>query len=226
MSDDTRLEFSEMLGRRVRMGSWEDQKISTYRKIREAIAEGRWEDASELADYFTDEANVCFSLYRQWVSQLQSFLRSKGVSKEELEEIDRNIRAKLTLPDGSPWNPHRHWDRYKSEQRQLLAHLHRQEADGALDALEVMKETWRQCHDRDVDHIYGLMSAVQDRYRASGIAEMYEQLLMPLFAWRYGKFDIDQHPWDEALETLMLVACESMRGTPRRTGADRRLRAD
>ena len=50
---------------------------------------------------------------------------------------------------------------------------------------------------------------------------MYDRVLLPLFAWRYEKFDIDKHPWDEALETLMLVACEAMRGHlvgPERTG--------
>ena len=41
---------------------------------------------------------------------------------------------------------------------------------------------------------------------------MYDRVLLPLFAWRYEKFDIDKHPWDEALETLMYVAIEAMRG--------------
>jgi hypothetical protein len=46
-------------------------------------------------------------------------------------------------------------------------------------------------------------------------------VLLPLFVWRYEKFDIDKYPWDEALEVLMLVACEAMRGHlvgPERTG--------
>ena len=50
---------------------------------------------------------------------------------------------------------------------------------------------------------------------------MYDRVLLPLFVWRYEKFDIDKHPWDQALETLMLVACEAMRGHlvgPERTG--------
>ncbi len=61
----TRIAFMEALGRRVRMGSWEDQKISTYRKIQEALEEARWDDAAQLGSYFVDEANVCFTLYRQ-----------------------------------------------------------------------------------------------------------------------------------------------------------------
>ena len=83
-----------------------------------------------------------------------------------------------------------------------------------------MKETWRQTHDRDVDHTYGLMSAIQERHGAQGIADMYQRCW---FRCSHGghKFDIDQHPWDEGLETLMLVACEAMRGHlvgPERTG--------
>ena len=34
---ETTIAFTELLGRRVRMGPWEDQKISTYRKIIDAI---------------------------------------------------------------------------------------------------------------------------------------------------------------------------------------------
>ena len=85
----------------------------------------------------------------------------------------------------------------------------------------VAKETWRRCHDRDVDHVYGLMSLVKEQLGEQAIRDMYDVVLLPLFAWRYAKFDIDKHPWDEALEVLMLVACEAMRGHlvgPERTG--------
>jgi len=221
VTTETRIEFSEVLGRRVRLGSWEDQRISTYRKIREAIAQERWDDAAELTDFFLDEADIIFSFYRQWLNDLKGFLESNGVLPGDLSAIDAEIQAKLDLPDGTPWNPHRHKDRYTREHRQLLARLHREEADAAIAMLDQMKETWRQTHDRDVDHVYGLMSQVQDRLGSPGIAEMYQLLLIPLFAWRYEKFDIDKYPWDEGLETLMLVACEAMRGHlvgPERTG--------
>lgn len=217
----TTIEFSEILGRRVRLGSWEDQKISTYRKIAGAIEQGEWDFAADLVDYFTDEAQVCFSLYRQWLNDLRRFLLDSGTPAAEVSAVDADVRSKLTLPDGREWNPHRHWDEYRARQRDLLAAIYRQQPAEGFEALATMKETWRQTHDRDVDHTYGLMSAIQERYGAQGIADMYQRVLIPLFAWRYGKFDIDQHPWDEGLETLMLVACEAMRGHlvgPERTG--------
>src|SRR6186997_2204806 len=70
----TTIEFTELLGRRVRMGPWEDQKISTYRKILEAFDEGRWDEAAELEAYFVDEASVCFAIYRQWIPDVRGYL--------------------------------------------------------------------------------------------------------------------------------------------------------
>jgi hypothetical protein len=87
--------------------------------------------------------------------------------------------------------------------------------------MDEAKEVWRQTHDRDVDHTYGLMAAVKTRLGEDHIRPMYDVVLLPLFAWRYEKFDIDKHPWDEALETLLYVAIEAMRGHlvgPERTG--------
>ena len=98
---------------------------------------------------------------------------------------------------------------------------YREQAEDAKAKLDIAKETWRQCHDRDVDHTYGLMSLVKEQLGEPAIRDDVRRVLLPLFVWRYEKFDIDKHPWDEALETLMLVACEAMRGHlvgPERTG--------
>jgi hypothetical protein len=87
--------------------------------------------------------------------------------------------------------------------------------------MDEARELWRQTHDRDVDHVYGLMSEVVERHGEEAVRPMYDRVLLPLFAWRYEKFDVDKHPWDEALETLLYVACEAMRGHlcgPERTG--------
>lgn len=218
---DTGITFSEVLGRRVRQGRWEDLAVSTYRRLREGLEEGDPDAVAELAEYFVEEAQVCFSLYRQWVRDLRTFLVGKGVPEAELAEVDAAVVERLRLPDGTAWDPHRVWDAVQADRRALVAAAYRGDGDAATRALERMKENWRRCHDRDVDHTYGLMSAVQDRFGAAGIAEMYERLLLPLFAWRYQKFDVDRHPWDEGLETLLLVACEAMRGHlvgPERTG--------
>ena len=218
---NTTIAFSDLLGRRVRMGSWEDQKISTYRKIKEAIEERRWDDAARLADYFVDEANVCFSLYRQWLADLNAFLRENGVQEHELDDVNASIVEKLALPDGTAWQPRRRWDEFLTQVQEFVALVYRERADEALAKLDELKETWRQTHDRDVDHTYGLMHEIVTRLGEGAIGAMWEKVLLPLFVWRYEKFDIDKHPWDEGLEVLMLVACEAMRGHlvgPERTG--------
>ncbi|MEJ7749044.1 MAG: hypothetical protein WKF56_07055, partial [Candidatus Limnocylindrales bacterium] len=218
---ETRIAFTELLGRRVRMGPWEDQKVSTYRKIVEALDGARWDEAATLGSYFVDEANVCFTLYRQWIGDLNGYLREKGVDESLVTARNDQAIAVATLPDGSPWQPRRHWDRFLAEVQDFTAATYRERADEARRRLDVMKETWRQCHDRDVDHTYALMSLVKEQLGEPAIRDMYDRVLLPLFVWRYEKFDVDKYPWDESLEILMLVACEAMRGHlvgPERTG--------
>jgi hypothetical protein len=217
----TTIAFSEALGRRIRMGSWEEQRISTYSKIGEAIDAGERDLAAQLVGYFVEEASVCFGIYRQWIPDLNAFLASNGVPKEEIEAANARIVATLTLPDGSPWDVRAQWHLVNERREELVALIHRGQAAEAHAKLDELKETWRRCHDRDVDHTYGLMSEIVGRLGEASLGRMWEQVLMPLFAWRYEKFDIDKYPWDEGLEVLMLVACEAMRGHlsgPERTG--------
>ena len=75
---ETQIAFTELLGRRVRLGTWEDQKVSTFRKINEALNERNWDSAAQLESYFIDEANVCFTLYRQWIGDLTGYLREES----------------------------------------------------------------------------------------------------------------------------------------------------
>ncbi len=218
---ETGVAFSDALGRRIRMGSWDELKVSTYRRIHEAIDAERWDDAAELTHYFVDEANVCFSLYRQWIADLNAFLADRGVAAADLAQVNDGIVAKLSLPDGTPWQPRRRWHEFITQVEATVRLCHQHRGDDAKASADLMKETWRQTHDRDVDHTYGLMSEVTTRFGDAAIADMYQRVLLPLFAWRYEKFDIAKHPWDEGLEVLMLVACEAMRGHlvgPERTG--------
>lgn len=215
------IEYSAMLGRRVRQGVWQDQVISTYTKVQEAIEDERWDDASALANYFVEEAEVCFSLYRQWVPDLQGFLIESGTDSTDISAIDAGIVERLRMPDGGPFERYRLWSRLRDEVEDFVASAHRSEGAAALKQLDVFKETWRQLHDRDVDHTYGLMHEIVTRHGESSIGPMWDRVLSPLFSWRYQKFDISKHPWEQALESLMIVAIEAMRSHlagPERTG--------
>ncbi len=113
------------------------------------------------------------------------------------------------------------WEQFKAEIAEVVAAIgvrgcrHRQGADGCGQGDLAPHPRPRRGQD--------LRLHERDRRRLGddAIPRMYERVLLPLFAWRYEKFDIDKHPWDEGLETLMYVAFEAMRGHlvgPERTG--------
>lgn len=213
--------FSTAIGRRVRLGDWQDQKISTYQKIHDALGAGDAATAGALADYFIDEARVCWVLYRQWIKDLAGYLADCGIDEAALAGITAQIEDAIRLPDGSPFDSDAHWATFNDLIAAVRSAADAGRFDEAAARMDEAKEIWRQTHDRDVDHTYGLMSAVKTRLGEDHIRPMYDRVLLPLFAWRYEKFDIDKHPWDEALETLMYVAIEAMRGHlvgPGRTG--------
>jgi len=219
--DSTSIAFVPAIGRRARTDSWEEQKVSTYRRIREAVDAERWDDAARLTNYFVDEGRVCFGIYRQWIPDLNAFLSENGVSASDLADVNAQIVEKLALPDGGRWDPYEQWDRFLTAVERTVRAANREDREQTLALLDEAKETWRRCHDRDVDHTYGLMSEIVARCGESAIGAMWDRVILPLFSWRYDKFDVDKSSWDAALHTLMLVACEAMRGHlvgPERTG--------
>jgi hypothetical protein len=215
------MEFSQMLGRRARTGDWKEQSIATYTRIGECLDAGQFDDASALADYFVDEAQVCYGLYRQWLPDLCRFLSEHGVSTDDIAEANRRILATLDLPDGRPFIAKRCWTEFLDQVRRFHVLCGAGDTVRARAMLDTFKESWRRIHDRDVDHCYGLMNEVKVRVGEPAVEDMLRSVLLPLFTWRYSKFDIDKHPWDQGLETLLYVACEAMRGHlsgPRRDG--------
>lgn len=174
-----------------------------------------------MADYFVDEAKVCYDLYRQWIQDLNVFLKENGASEEELKTTNERLLALLKLPDGRPFQSSQLWSEFLAKVQLCVKYCDQQEAKKALVILEDLKESWRRIHDRDVDHCYGLMNEVAARLGEHRIRDMYDRVLLPLFTWRYDRFDIDKHPWDEGLQALLYVAIEAMRGHlvgPGRTG--------
>ena len=148
-------------------------------------------------------------------------LLANGVEPPRIDRADAAIVDKLRLPDGTPFDRYEQWDRFKSKVELLVEAIHKEQRELALELLDDAKETWRRLHDRDVDHSYGLMDEIVVRFGEAEIGAMWDRVLMPLFAWRYDKFDISKHEWPEALDNLMLVAIEAMRGHlvgPERTG--------
>jgi hypothetical protein len=211
-SPSANLEFSPVLGRRVRTGDWQDQKISTYDKIRQSIRRGDLVTAGELIDFFIDEADVIYSIFRQLVPDVNEFLLERGFSKDEIREMNASLLAILRLPDGRPFKPRRLWEEFRSQGRELLMLCGAGHGSEVLARLETFKETWRLIQDRDVDYVYGLINAMVKRHGEGVLPEMWDFIIGPLFKTRYAKFDVDQFPWAASLPTNVYLAFEAMRG--------------
>jgi hypothetical protein len=206
------LVFSEVLGRRIRSGDWDDQRVATYDKISSAVGDSDFAAAAALTDFFADEAEVIYGIYRGWVPQLIDFLGDRGVGRDELEELNGNILELLRLPDGRWFNARRLWAEFQRTVRDLVAACGARDSELAFRLLDAMWNQWRQLHDRDVDHIYGLMDAVVARFGEAELAVMWDAIIGDLFSSRYAKFDVTEYPWEDSLWTNLYLVMEAMRG--------------
>ena len=124
------------------------------------------------------------------------FWSENGVSASDLADVNAQIVEKLALlPDGGRWDPYEQWDRFLTAVEKTVRAAHREDREQTLALLDEAKETWRRCHDRDVDHTYGLMSEIVARLGESSIGAMWDRVIVPLFSWRYDKFDVDKSSW-------------------------------
>jgi hypothetical protein len=215
------LGFSQVLGRRVRTGGWTDQKVSTWRKIHDALDKEDYREAAALIDFFTDEADVIYSIFRQLIPDVNEYLLQRGLSKQEIREINTRVLALLRLPDGRPFKPRRLWEEFRDMTRELIVLCGERRTADVRVSMEPWKERWRLIQDRDVDHCYGIINEIVERFGETALAEMWEFIIGPLFKMRYAKFDIGQFPWNDALPLNMYLAFEAMRGHlvgPDRTG--------
>jgi hypothetical protein len=215
------LAFSDALGRTVRTGGWEEQKISTYDKIQSALERRESREAAAFIDFFADEADVIYGFFRQLIPDTNDYLLNLGIDKKEIRDINVKILSLLTLPDGRPFKARRLWEEFRALHREMLLLCGEQRFADAFALLKDYKETWRLVQDRDVDHLYGLINEIVVRYGESALGKMWDFIIGPLFKIRYAKFDIDQFPWEESLKTNVYLAFEAMRGHlvgPGRTG--------
>ena len=204
--------YSELLGRRVRNGDWDDQTVSTLDKMITAIEAGDFTAAAELGDFFVDEAGVVHSIYRDWLPKLIDFIGARGVSEPEVVKINEDILALCRRPDGSPFHARRMWGEFQAKMREFVLICGRADKAAALAQAEEIHKTWVVLHDHDIDHIYGLMDYCVRTWGEEVIRDIWDMMVAGLFTSRYAKFDIKQYSWEESLPTNLYLAMEAMRG--------------
>ena len=124
------------------------------------------------------------------------FLSANGLAEAEIAAANQRILANLDLPDGRPFIAKRCWMELLDEVRDFHFICGRENKKAAMETLDAFKEDWRRVHDRDVDHCYGLLNEVKVRFGEVSVEEALRAIVLPIFTWRYSKFDIDKHPWE------------------------------
>lgn len=200
------------LGREIRAGDWPALARGTYPLLREAIADGRVEEARELARFFVVEAEVCYDIYTQWRSDALRYLADKGLDAailaREITRIDEVVyqrRPALVAARAAAWAE------VQRLRDAVIAAL--PDAEAADAAALRLRDLWRNLHDAEVDYISGLFDIVMRHFDEEGLGEMYHGWLIgDWFEQRYARFDVSKHSWDEAFPLIVYLTFESMHG--------------
>lgn len=72
-----RLEYSEILRRKIRKDDWKELGVSTWVKIKEALKDVRLEEAESLVDYLIPEGKRLHDIYCDWVYGLLNYIGNK-----------------------------------------------------------------------------------------------------------------------------------------------------
>ncbi len=209
-----KLTWSEDLGKRIRAGDWSDQVVPTVVKIREAIQDGRGEDAAQLIDYFMEEAKVIHAIYLVWLPGFLDWLTVQGMEPDEVSaEVDR-LKDLLAHPDGRRFEPEDRWADLGADAGRLGAQLRvaAVPAVEALGAMETLREGWRQVHDRWVDLTSGILAVGAQRYGEAALDSMYRHTLEPYIQERYMVYDLRVNDYEDTVFRNLYTTIEAMRG--------------
>ncbi|MFN0152986.1 MAG: hypothetical protein ACKVUT_01245 [Gaiella sp.] len=210
----TVLTWSHDLGKRVREGDWSQQAVSTVELIERCIADGQFEPAAQLVDYFMEEAKVVYVIYAVWSEGFARFLSERGVPETEMEAELARLRELLAFPDGEPFLPGARW-RALAERAGVLGHRLRAlelEQPEALRDLDDVRERWRQLHDRYADWQAGLLTFVAARFGEEALEDCFRDVLAPYLQERYQVFDVRERPYEQTVFRNAYLSFEAMRG--------------
>jgi hypothetical protein len=218
------VEHSELTGRKARIGSFEDQRRSTWDKLGEAIAARDEEAALELSEFALDgECRFIFDLLTGWADDLRRLLAERGAPEEELREHTEQLAQLLAFPDGAPYDPAAGWETLTAAVGWVTGAVRAGDWEEAASAVPPACEAWRTLHDRVIDSSYGWMSVWVERFGEESVPEMFKAVAMDHFEEFFELGDPKRHAWTEGgSDAVVLDTLEAMRAhlsTVRRDGA-------
>ncbi|MBO6554302.1 MAG: hypothetical protein JJ926_12970 [Roseitalea sp.] len=205
------LVWHEGTGYEIRAGSYADHATSTYTLAERAIADGRFGDAAELAQYTIREALEAFELFTQWTGEIPNYMLHHGVSADDLAEDEKRIGRLLACENGQPFDGAAGWDQYNRLITSTIEDCRAGRGEAAIANLERARNCWRDTHDRLCDGVYGWVDAAARRMGEAEIGALWDYLMAPMYA-QYDRYDTDVSPWARSFDLLMQIALEGLRG--------------
>ena len=205
--------FSPLTRRASRVGSFEDQRRSTWDKLDEAIEAREGDAALELSRFALDgECRFIFDLLTGWAVEIRSALENRGVDRAELARTDARLRDLLAFPDGERYDPELGWRRLAAAVGSVESAVLAGDWMAARVAVPPACEAWRRLHDRVVDASYGWMSAWVERFGEESVPELFRTVAGEHFEEFVELGDPARHSWtDGGCEAVVLDTLEAMR---------------
>lgn len=205
--------YSDLLSRRSRVGTVEEECLSTFAMIADAIERIDVQAATDLTLFCLEqECKSVYDIMRQWQDDLRSLASACGMSDEDIAGTEERLMGLLRLPDGRPYDHETGWQVVRAAFAVLLARLgERQWAEASVSVASAC-ESWRVVHDREIDCTYGMMSEFVARFGEASVPEMFEAIGRPHFEEFVALGDPTERSWtSEGREAVLRDALEAMR---------------
>jgi hypothetical protein len=198
--------YHALLGRVTRTGTWPDQAVSTHRLIESAVADGRGEDAAELARYSLIEMDEPAQLFPAFFDSARRFLLREGVPESELVAAEHLLDGEVAAPGLLE-----SWREYEVAVDEFASACEEEKGSDAYQRFQAALSRWRIAHDRACNRVYLHVDLCARHLGEARVGEFWDELMGEVYPTR-DRFDLDRTPWSESAEILSVDTVETFRG--------------
>jgi len=171
-----RLEYSEAIGKVIRKDDLSTLGVSTQTMAEQAIAEGRWDEAAVLAEYFMQEIRMMGGVMYTWMEcSLRDVLELTG-NQDPAAAAKRIAMTPRAFDAGAPALP------------KALAALTRRDGEEAARQMEHMRYEYRVVHDLCVRWNQDLLTWVCDIAGEQAVLESILRTCESVWLKRFGSW--------------------------------------
>jgi hypothetical protein len=164
--------MSDVLGRPIRQDGLETLGVSTQTLAEEAIRDGHWDLAAELAEYFASEIRIMNDILFVWLADILDYRLAREAP------IDAGLGARL-LAGFRAFEPGR------GDLERALQSIGDRDAAAATTAIELMRVRWAAQHDGLVVWIQELLTDIARTFGEDAVLESVTQAYEHIWKPRY-----------------------------------------